>query len=223
MPVSWGKDAKTTKHSLLFIFLNGLFKIRFMKKNASFYIITCFLILLAAFSCRKGNPVVEIQTPKGIIAVELYIDMAPVTAGNFLALVEKKILDGGSFYRTVRGGNDKNPVKINVLQGGTEGKTDVPEISPIEHETTKQTGIKHLDGVVSMARSAPGSAKSEFFICIGDQPELDFGGRRNPDGQGFAAFGKVVEGMNLVQEIWMGSAAEQRINPPVRIHKVVVR
>jgi hypothetical protein len=122
MTVSWGKDAKTTKHSFLFIFLNGLFKIRFMKKNAPFYIITCFLILLSAFSCRKGNPVVEIQTPKGIIAVELYVDKAPVTAGNFLALVEKKILDGGSFYRTVRAGTTRIPSRLMFCKGEPKEK-----------------------------------------------------------------------------------------------------
>jgi peptidyl-prolyl cis-trans isomerase A (cyclophilin A) len=181
------------------------------------------LVPLIGISCQKKNPVIEIQTPKGIIAVELFIDKAPVTAGNFLKIVKDHVLDGGSFYRTVRSSNDANPIKINVLQGGTQGKDSIPEIKPISHETTKITGIRHLDGVISMARSAPGSAKTEFFICIGDQPELDFGGRRNPDGQGFAAFGKVVEGWTLVQEIWSSPAAGQIIDPPVRIHKMIVR
>lgn len=185
----------------------------------------CALVLIPflVISCQKKNPVIEIQTPKGNIAVELFIDKAPITAGNFLQIVTDHVLDGGSFYRTVRSVNDANPVRIEVLQGGTQGKDSIPDIKPIEHETTKMTGIKHLDGVISMARTTPGSARTEFFICIGDQPELDFGGRRNPDGQGFAAFGKVIEGMTLVQEIWQGSAAGQKIDPPVRIHKVVVR
>jgi len=182
-----------------------------------------FLIPFLGIACQKKNPVIEIQTPKGNIAVELYIDKAPITAGNFLKVVKEHILDGGSFYRTVRSVNDSNPVKIEVLQGGTQGKDTVPDIKPIEHETTKMTGIKHLDGVISMARSTPGSARAEFFICIGNQPELDFGGRRNPDGQGFAAFGKVIRGMNLVEEIWQGPAAGQNIDPKVRIHKVIVK
>ncbi len=188
---------------------------------------TCFiaLILMPAFftSCQKKNPVIEIQTPRGNISIELFVDKAPVTAGNFLKLVREHVLDGGSFYRSVRGVNDTNPIKIDVLQGGTQGKDNIPDIKPIAHETTKTTGIRHLDGVVSMARSTPGTAKSEFFICINDQPELDFGGRRNPDGQGFAAFGKVTEGIELVRQIWRGPAAGQKIDPPVRIHKIVVK
>jgi peptidyl-prolyl cis-trans isomerase A (cyclophilin A) len=64
------------------------------------------------------------------------------------------------------------------------------------------TGLRHLDGTLSMARIAPGTAGSAFFICIGDQPDLDFGGRRNPDGQGFAAFGRVAEGMDVVRAIF---------------------
>lgn len=190
--------------------------------------IICLLSSLAvlffiAGSCQKKNPLIEIQTPKGVISVELYLEKAPVTAGHFLKLVRDHVLDGGSFYRTVRGMNDSNPIKINVVQGGTEGKDNVPDILPIAHETTKVTGIKHLAGVISMARSTPGSAKSEFFICIDNQPELDFGGRRNPDGQGFAAFGKVVGGMNVVEQIWQSSAAGQKIDPAVRIHKVILK
>jgi peptidyl-prolyl cis-trans isomerase A (cyclophilin A) len=181
------------------------------------------LVLIATVSCQKKNPIVEIQTPKGNIAIEIYLDKAPITAGNFLKIVQDHILDGGSFYRTLRSVNDSNPVKVQVLQGGTQGLDSVAKTKPIVHETTQQTGIRHLEGVVSMARSTPGSATTEFFICIGNQPELDFGGRRNPDGQGFAAFGKVIEGRTLVEEIWNGPAQGQRIDPPVRIHKVIVR
>lgn len=194
-----------------------------MKRTPKIYLIILLLIPLLGISCQKKNPVIEIVTPKGNILVELYTDKAPVTAGNFLKLVKDHVLDGGSFYRTVRTTNDANPIKISVVQGGVKGSDIAREISPIEHETTKVTGIKHLQGVVSMARSEPGSAKTEFFICISDQPELDFDGRRNPDGQGFAAFGKVVDGMNVVQDIWQGPAAGQDIDPPVRIHKVVVK
>ena len=181
------------------------------------------IILLLGVSCGKKNPVIEIQTPKGNIAVELYIDKAPITAGNFLKLAQGHVLDGGSFYRTVRSNADANPIKIEVVQGGTEGKGNMQEVKPISHETTQTTGIRHLDGVISMARSTPGSARGEFFICLGNQPELDFGGRRNPDGQGFAAFGKVIEGMPLVEQIFSGPAVGQKLDPPVSIYKVIVR
>ena len=185
--------------------------------------IAFLLILLCGISCDKKNPVIEIQTPRGNILVELYLDKAPVTAGHFLQVVKDHQLDGGSFYRTVREGNDANPIMINVLQGGTQGRDSTPDIKPIPHETTQVTGVRHLDGVISMARSTPGTARAEFFICIGDEPELDFGGRRNPDRQGFAAFGKVTGGLQLVREIWSAPAIGQRIDPPVRIHKVIVK
>jgi peptidyl-prolyl cis-trans isomerase A (cyclophilin A) len=194
-----------------------------MKSRIISYVCGMILITIVGISCSKKNPVIEIQTPKGNITVELYVDKAPITAGNFLKIVKEHVLDGGSFYRTVRSVNDKNPVRISVLQGGTQGKDNVPDIKPIAHETTKMTGIKHQHGVISMARTEPGSARTEFFVCIGEQPELDFGGRRNPDGQGFAAFGKVIEGMDLVMAIWQGPAAGQSIDPPVLIYKVVVK
>jgi peptidyl-prolyl cis-trans isomerase A (cyclophilin A) len=194
-----------------------------MKRVLTGILIALLVVPFMGSSCKKKNPVVEIQTPKGNIQIELYLDKAPVTAGNFLKIVKGKVLDGGSFYRTVRSVGDTNHVRINVLQGGTEGKIPAPEVAPIPHETTRTTGIKHLNGVVSMARSTPGTARAEFFICIGDQPELDFGGRRNPDGQGFAAFGRVIGGMDVAEAIYNGPAIGQKIDPPVRIHKVVVK
>jgi peptidyl-prolyl cis-trans isomerase A (cyclophilin A) len=203
--------------------LSNLFNGNKMKKVSDKVMMGLVVMLMTTVSCQKKNPVVEIQTPKGNIVMELYLDKAPVTAGHFLDLVKSGVLNGGSFYRTVRGSNDTNPVKIHVIQGGISNKEDAPEVKPIDHETTAVTGIKHLNGVVSMARSTPGTARSEFFICIGDQPELDFGGRRNPDGQGFAAFGKVIEGMSLVESIWSSPAADQRIKNQVGIFKIVVR
>ncbi|MCJ7679342.1 MAG: peptidylprolyl isomerase, partial [Candidatus Aminicenantes bacterium] len=88
---------------------------------------------------------------------------------------------------------------------------------PIGHETTETTGVKHEDGVISMARSEPGTASSEFFICINAQPELDFGGKRNPDGQGFAAFGRVIEGMDIVRKIQAVEAPRQYLETPIHI------
>jgi peptidyl-prolyl cis-trans isomerase A (cyclophilin A) len=97
--------------------------------------------------------------------------------------------------------------------------TDIPETSlpPIAHETTTQTGILHKDGVISMARLEPGTATSEFFICVGDQPELDFGGKRNPDGQGFAAFGRVIKGMEVVRRIQQQPDKKQFLDPVIKI------
>ncbi len=194
-----------------------------MKKRLIPSFLLIFAMALAMGACQDKNPVIEIETPKGKILVELYPDKAPVTAGNFLDLVKKGVYDGGDFYRTVRGVDENNPVVIQVLQGGVANKELSDKVSPIAHETTEQTGIKHLDGVISMARSKPGTAATEFFICVNAQPELDLRGRRNPDGQGFAAFGRVLEGMEVVRAIWSGNADGQRLVPPQRIHKIVVK
>jgi peptidyl-prolyl cis-trans isomerase A (cyclophilin A) len=134
--------------------------------------------------------------------IEIYEESAPVTAGNFLCYVDENRFDGAHFYRVVRMDNQpNNEIKIEVIQGGLYEDEHLQALPPIKHETTTETGILHKDGVISMARAEPGTASSEFFICIGNQPELDFGGMRNPDGQGFAAFGKVIEGMDVVRKI----------------------
>jgi peptidyl-prolyl cis-trans isomerase A (cyclophilin A) len=138
-------------------------------------------------------------TSQGDIEIDLYLDKAPLTVGNFLKLADGKHLDGSSFYRVVTYENDNGNPKIEVIQGGRGGEES--PFAPIDHETTEQTGILHKDGVISMARGDVGTASSEFFICLGDQPGLDYGNVRNPDEQGFAAFGKVVNGMDVVRRI----------------------
>jgi peptidyl-prolyl cis-trans isomerase A (cyclophilin A) len=142
---------------------------------------------------------VRLVTEKGAIIIALYPDLAPITVANFLAYADQGLMKGGSFYRTVSPKNDNNPATISVIQGGL-GDAGT-HLAPITHETTKVTGLRHVDGVISMARDKPGSATSEFFICLGDNPALDYGGARNKDGQGFAAFGKVVKGMDVVRAI----------------------
>ncbi len=145
---------------------------------------------------------VQMQTSAGNITLELYPDAAPLTVANFLNYVDRHFYDQGSFYRVVRMDNQtQNTIKIEVIQGGLNLEPENLPFAPIAHETTADTGIRHTDGVISMARLEPGTASSEFFICINDQPELDYGGMRNPDGQGFAAFGRVVSGMNVVRAI----------------------
>ncbi len=179
--------------------------------------VSVFIILDA---CSKQNPELIIQTESGEITVELYMDKAPVTALNFLSYIDKGIYKNASFYRTVTLNNQPvNPVKIEVIQGGLF-ENDSLNV-PIFHETTARTGILHKDGVISMARLEPGTASTEFFICIGDQPELDFGGLRNPDGQGFAAFGQVVKGMDIVREIHNNPAQNQYLTPTIQIFNII--
>ena len=144
----------------------------------------------------------SIHTELGEIVVEVYPSRAPLTAANFLSLVERDVYTGACFYRVVRMDNQPfNDVKIGVIQGGLFDDEKIGQYAPVPHETTAETGILHLDGVISMARNEPGSASTEFFICVGDQPSLDYGGARNPDGQGFAAFGRVIAGMDVVRHI----------------------
>ena len=181
----------------------------------AFTLIATFLFL-NGFS--QSLPKVKIETSLGEITVEIDTINAPVSANNFLKHVDAGTYKNAVFYRVVRMDNQpNNDVKIEVIQGGVFVEVQFEKIEPISHETTKDTGLKHLDGTISMARSTPGTASTEFFICVGNQPELDFGGKRNPDGQGFAAFGQVVKGMDVVRKI-----QQQKDKNQTLIDKIVI-
>jgi peptidyl-prolyl cis-trans isomerase A (cyclophilin A) len=182
------------------------------------YTALVFLVLPVLTGCVKKHPQVVMKTPYGDIVVEIYDDKAPVTAANFLKYVDEGRFRDAVFYRVVTPDNQPhNKVKIGVIQGGLLREDHPDMLPPIPHETTKETGLKHLDGTLSMARDAPGTASSEFFICVGDQPELDYGGHRNPDGQGFAAFGRVIRGMDVVRKIQHLPEKGQMLEKPVKI------
>ncbi len=162
------------------------------------------------------NPKVLIRTELGDIVVEIFSDKAPITAANFLKYVDSRLYHGSVFHRTVTMDNQpKDEIKIEVIQGGQLAKEK--EFPAIPLERTSVTGLKHTDGAISMARGGPDSATSSFFFCVGDQPELDFGGRRNKDGQGFAAFGRVVAGMDAVKKIHQSPKENQSLKPPIKI------
>lgn len=176
--------------------------------------------MLTINSCGNREEVV-ISTGQGDIHVTLDLKNAPVTSANFLRYVDAHLFDSSCFYRVVRPDNQPNDsVRIAVIQGGRYEKEETGGFPPIAHETTDQTGIRHLDGVISMARWTPGTATSEFFICVGDQPDLDFGGKRNPDGQGFAAFGRVTRGMDVLRKIHSIEAPSQYLENPVVIYSI---
>jgi peptidyl-prolyl cis-trans isomerase A (cyclophilin A) len=161
-----------------------------------------------------------IQTELGEVAVDLYPEQAPITVANFLRYVEAGYYSGGRFWRTVVLNPDNQPnnvVKIEVIQATVRADKEQTKFPPILLERTTVSGLCHKDGTISMARFAPDSAQGDFFICIGDQPELDFGGTRNPDGQGFAAFGQVTSGMDVVRRIQRSPYQEQTLNPPIAI------
>jgi peptidyl-prolyl cis-trans isomerase A (cyclophilin A) len=187
-------------------------------------IVICALVAAARVSAQTpapppNKPVIAIETNAGTIRVELDPQHAPATVANFLRYVNEKFFDGTSFYRAVTPDNQPtNPIKIEVIQGGAnDSKQTYPAIAL---ERTSVTRLKHLDGTISMARNGPDTATSEFFICIGDQPALDEGGLRNPDGQGFAAFGRVVSGMDIVRRIQHAPVQGQMLTPPVTITRM---
>ena len=158
-----------------------------------------FIIFITVLSAQKKE-ICFIKTAMGDITVELYPSKAPLTVANFLKYVDADLYNNSSFFRAVTLNNQpKDSIKIEVIQGGNVDSAK--EFAAIPLETTKQTGLLHKEGTISMARGKPATATSSFFICINDQPSLDFGGKRNPDGQGFAAFGKVIKGMEVVKKI----------------------
>jgi peptidyl-prolyl cis-trans isomerase A (cyclophilin A) len=184
---------------------------------------------------------IVLETEFGTIVVALDQAHAPRTVDNFLHYVDGGFYDGGRFHRTVTAANNANSnlraekigagidpgadrtnlpndtIAIQVIQGGIDPARSDEQRPAIALERTSETGLRHRDGTISMARLTPDSAVSDFFICIGDTPELDFGGKRNPDGQGFAAFGQVIEGMDVVRTIQAQPANGQSLDPVVPI------
>ena len=183
--------------------------------------LTCFCVIvwlsLPTFAQKQADKIrLVMQTELGKVEVEIYPAKAPITAANFLQYVDGGFYDGGVVHRTVKPDNQpNNTIKIEVIQ--TSINADKKSFAPIKLERTKQTGLKHVNGTISMARSGPDTATSDFFICLGAQPSLDFGGQRNPDGQGFAAFGKVTKGLDVVKKMQQAPAEGQRLKPPIKI------
>ncbi len=170
----------------------------------------------------------EMTTEAGVIEIVLDPVRAPVTVSNFMRYVDAGQYNGGVFHRTVTMDNQpNNDVKIEVIQGAVnpdfrdDSYPPNSGFDPIPLERTTSTDIRHVDGAISMARMGPDTATSGFFFCIGDQPELDYGGKRNPDGQGFAAFGRVTGGMDVIRKIQMSPRENQRLTPPVVITSVM--
>jgi peptidyl-prolyl cis-trans isomerase A (cyclophilin A) len=176
-----------------------------------------------ACSPKYKNPHVVIETKFGDIEVELYPDQAPKTVAAFLKYIDSGYYNNAAFYRVLR--DDEQPSdapKSEIIQGGiwkTNYKLSA-SLPGIPHESTQQTKILHTDGTISLARQAPGTANTEFFICVGDQPGFNYGGANNPDGQGYAAFGKVVKGMDVVRSIYDAPENDGDLDPLVYIYKM---
>ena len=166
-----------------------------------------------------GEPVrVDLVTERGVITLELATDKAPLTVCNFLSYVTDGHYEGGSFFRTVVAATNDNPNPISVIQGATPRGSDDDLNPPVPLERTRYTGLSHVAGTISMARDGPDTATSSFFIVVEDAPALDYGGARNPDGQGFGAFGRVTAGMEVIHDIHRSPAdADEQLTPPVKI------
>ena len=190
------------------------------------YVIALVLALLAPASvaAQNRNQVVVFETEKGSIEIEVDSGHAPVTAANFLKYVDGGFYAGGSVNRAVRPDNTtRHDVEIQVIQFQMNPARQADRFPPIALERTSVTGLRHLNGAVSMARNGPDTATASFSIVIGDQPSMDFGGNRNPDGQGFAVFGRVVRGMDVVKAIQAsptgssGPYGTESLAPPIKI------
>ncbi|WP_309643730.1 peptidylprolyl isomerase [Phenylobacterium sp.] len=172
-------------------------------------------------SAAGGKPRVVIKTSRGSIVVELEARKAPITCANFLRYVDAKAYDEGSFFRASR--TPGMPTEGTIVGAPPANVRPFP---PIRHESTTKTGLRHLNGTLSLGRFATGTATSNIFICVGDQPYLDANPAEPGDNLGYAAFGQVVSGMAVVSKILSlptnGATkfADQRgqwLKPPVSI------
>jgi peptidyl-prolyl cis-trans isomerase A (cyclophilin A) len=186
-------------------------------------------------------PIVVVETELGNITLEIDTVRAPVTSANFLRYVREGFYDGGEFHRAVRPDNEpRKEAPIQVVQARINQERATNEYPPIPIERTTTTGLSHRNATVSMARDVtptspgPDTATSGFFITIGDLPVLDFAGGRSPDGQGFAAFGRVLDGMDVVKRIQLSktppdtpatprSGPGQTLVPVIKIRRAYVR
>lgn len=150
---------------------------------------------------------VTMTTAEGSLILELAADKAPLTVANFLRYVDAGRYNGGEIYRGMA--VSSNPL-MGLVQGGAKPGKPIP---PVAHEPTTQTGLKHVDGTVSLARYAPGTGTSDFFICVGDAGYLDANPAATGDNAGFAAFGQVVEGMDIIKRILVMPKSQKADNP----------
>ena len=197
------------------------------RHHLSHGIISAMLLVLFCcmlYSCgnreqHKGIRVL-IETKFGDIEAELYPDKAPATVAAFLRNVDSGYYRNTSFYRILRDDNQVTGAPhSHLIQGGLWEASPALErrLPLIPHEPTSKTGLRHVAGALSMARNTPGTASSEFFICLKEEPGFDYGGENNPDGAGYAVFGKVVSGVETVQEIYRQPQYEQQFTPAVTI------
>jgi peptidyl-prolyl cis-trans isomerase A (cyclophilin A) len=188
-----------------------------------FSLIILAILMVCCSQPQDKYPHVVIETKAGDIEIELYNDKAPKSVEAFLRNVDSGTYKNATFYRILNEENQQSDaLKASLIQGGIyrTKRLATKTFPAVPHETTEQTGILHKDGVISYARQEPGTATTEFFICLGDQPGFDYGGTNNADKQGYAAFGKVVKGMDIVKNIYRRPEDGQAFDPPVPIFNI---
>lgn len=183
-------------------------------------LLASLLLFLSCDQPGKSNPQLLIDTNYGEIEVELYPEKAPATVAAFLSYVDSGFYTNSSFYRVVLAEGMSASANVGLIQGGIWQTNDRehPAVPGIVHESTKQTGLSHNTGTISLARTTPGTANTEFFICIGDQTQFDHGNSNPADGEGFAAFGKVTKGMQIVWTI-----QQQKKQGESFLEKIIIR
>lgn len=176
------------------------------------YILPLAFALSACAAADDGRPNIVLETQLGEVEIEVHLDTAPISGADFLMHVDEGLYDQQGFYRVVRADNDPRGMGMSLIQGGIlSQKFDTPLIA---HELTTDTGLSNTRGVISIARNEPGTGSAGFFfINIGDNSFLDTGGSRNPDGAGYATFGTVVRGMDVVEAIQAREAGGESPNP----------
>jgi peptidyl-prolyl cis-trans isomerase A (cyclophilin A) len=186
-----------------------------------FTLIACFAFVACNRPAYK-NPHIVVETGLGDIEVELFPGQAPKTVAAFLAYVDSGFYNNASFYRVLKTEELPSATNTGIIQGGIWQTNPVKKITipGIAHETTKQTGLTHESGTISLARLAPGTGSTKFFICIGDQSPLDAGRRGTEDGQGYAAFGRVFKGMDIARKIQAKKSHGDKFDEKVVITKI---
>lgn len=176
------------------------------------YLLSLALVLSACGNAVDERPNVVLETQLGEIEIEVHLDNAPTSAADFLMHVDKGLYNDQGFYRVVRADNDPRDMGMSLIQGGILSQEfDTPLIA---HELTTNTGLSNTRGVISIARDAPGTGSAGyFFINIGDNSFLDTGGERSSDGAGYATFGTIVRGMDVVEAIQAGEAGGDSPSP----------
>lgn len=180
------------------------------------------ILLVILFSCNHHSykyPHILIETSYGDIEAELYPDKAPTTVAAFLSYIDSGYFNNSSFYRVILN-EDLGGRYYGLIQGGVWQTNNKLRVPGIPHESTKQTGLTHTSGTLSLARTTPGSASTEFFICVGDNQQFDFGNEGVSDGQGYAAFGTVVQGMDVVRQIHKLPSNGENFTEKVAIKKI---